>query len=91
MMIGIEADQASRSLSDLYYSDRDEYRRQQADIKAQFTEAMHCQTEDLPEAVRTLMFQKAWDDGHAGGYHEVQNHFEELEDFVRKVVDEVSK
>lgn len=32
----------------------------------------------LPEAVLSILFSKAWEDGHSCGYYEVENYFSEL-------------
>lgn len=43
---------------------------------------------DLPASLRTIevagvVFRKAWEDGHASGLHEVEQHYAELAEIAR--------
>lgn len=37
----------------------------------------------LPDAVTALVFDKAWEDGHASGVHEVEARYDELVDIAK--------
>ena len=37
---------------------------------------------DIPDEVAEKVFNKAWEDGHASGAHEVEMHYEEMKDMV---------
>jgi hypothetical protein len=41
--------------------------------------------DDLPEAVQDRIFGKAWEDGHSGGYDEIEFHYIPLAVFARDV------
>ena len=40
---------------------------------------------EWPQPVLDAVYSKAWEDGHAYGYHEVACHYSELCDFVKVV------
>ena len=42
---------------------------------------------DLSKEAADLIFQKAWDDGHSGGYEEVDMHFRDLVALVQSVME----
>lgn len=38
----------------------------------------------LSPALRDIIFEKAWSDGHSSGYHQVESEYDDLVDFVNK-------
>lgn len=38
---------------------------------------------DVPKEVAAKVFDKAWEDGHANGLHEVEQHYEEIAEIVK--------
>jgi hypothetical protein len=42
---------------------------------------------NLNEKQHNLVYAKAWEDGHAHGYSEVENHYIELAHFAREILD----
>jgi hypothetical protein len=41
----------------------------------------------LNEKQHALVYVKAWEDGHASGYEEVEQHYGELADLAREILD----
>lgn len=66
-----------------YYEARDNYRARQREIDRLFAVDLAQElADDLPKTVQDRIFQLAWDEGHASGYSEVANHYEELAEFA---------
>lgn len=60
------------------------YRERDAEIRAQFEKDLAEEfAHDLHEGAQGVIFNKAWEDGHASGYEEVAMHYEELTNIVR--------
>ncbi len=59
------------------------YNKAMAELNDKFKEELFKDLciEDNPK--RDLLFQKAWDSGHASGWHEVWNHAVELVDLIK--------
>ena len=62
---------------------RGEYRAEDARLKALFKADLEREegVEDNPK--RDLLFEIAWDEGHADGYSEVWNHYTALAELIR--------
>lgn len=65
-------------------TERDAHRADQQRLEMEFQADLidTYETHVLPDAVQTALFDKAWSDGHASGYHEVAYHYEELATLV---------
>lgn len=45
----------------------------------------------VSEAVALIIYNRAWEDGHANGYHEVLYHAEEYCEFIKKILTAIKK
>ena len=45
----------------------------------------------VSEAVALIIFNRAWEDGHADGYHTVLYHAEEYCEFIKKILTAIKK
>lgn len=45
----------------------------------------------VSEAVALIIFNRAWEDGHANGYHEVVHYAEEYCEFIKKILTAIKK
>jgi len=93
-----EADEASRSLSYPHLGAAgvtrenraarlEAYRQAESEITAQhrlWLEENY--NEGFAQAVLDRIYQRAWDDGHSGGYHEVENYYDEHSTFAQFVI-----
>ena len=67
---------------DAYYAARDEWQSEQARLEAEFREELFRDLKIADHPKRDLLFQKAWDRGHASGYAEVYNVALDLVDLI---------
>lgn len=58
------------------------YNQESSDILAQFKHDLEHEYGVADHPKRHKLFQKAYEYGHASGYHEVANHYSELVDLV---------
>lgn len=65
------------------------YCKEQASLDDKFKHDLAAEygTDKLPDNVQCLIFSKAYEDGHADGYQSVEYHYEELAEFVLKILE----
>lgn len=70
---------------EIYRGKRAEYNTAKAELEGLFVEKLFSES-SLPRPVFDIVYSKAYEDGHSGGYYEVAGEVENLEDFVSKVI-----
>lgn len=66
---------------------RDTYYTERSALERQWRDWLHKEhAPGFPAELDSLVFQKAWGEGHSSGYHEVENIYENLTEFVTKAI-----
>lgn len=66
-----------------------EYRKAVSEVEAKFKDWLAREYAPwLAKETQDMIWRKAWADGHAHGYWEVENHYMDLADFAEDVVNQ---
>lgn len=88
MLNGIDADEATRKLQYVRPGEpgHEEYEAAYKNIALQFELYLHSvYLEQFPVEIADIVYQKAYEDGHASGYSEIETWYQEEAEFLRKV------
>lgn len=70
-----------------YKARKDEYNEKRADLEAKWQDVLFSSASPiLPQAVKAIVYRKAYEDGHSGGYEETRNHFYDYVDMAEEII-----
>ena len=73
---------------ELYKDKEKEYYKKRKEALEEFKNDLafeYC-VDNLPKEIQDKIFSKAYEDGHASGYHDIAWHYEELAEFTLDVI-----